>query len=166
MDFWVQSIDVILIILGSICVFVGIIGCFLPIIPGPPISYFALLLVHWTEKAQLGSTTLLIWAVVTLAVTALDYVVPIWGTKKFGGTKRGAWGSTLGLVVGFFFAPFGIILGPLIGAFLGEMTASPDTQKAMRSAFGSFLGFLAGTLFKIIASGWMGYLFFSYAFGW
>lgn len=158
--------DILLIVLGLVCVVVGILGCFLPIIPGPPISYLGLLLVHWTERAEIDSNTLWIWAFVTIGVTALDYVVPIWGTKKFGGTKRGVWGSTIGLVVGIFFAPFGIILGPLIGAFLGEMSASPDTKKAMRSAFGSFLGFLIGTLFKLIASGWMGYLFFKYTFGW
>lgn len=157
--------DILLIILGFICVVVGILGCFLPIIPGPPISYFGLLLVHWTERAQLESNTLLIWALVTAAVTALDYVVPIWGTKKFGGTKRGVWGSTIGLVVGLFFAPLGIIIGPFVGAFLGEMSASPDSKKALRSAFGSFLGFLVGTLFKLIASGWMAWIYFSYVFG-
>jgi len=158
--------DILLIILGFVCVAVGILGCFLPIIPGPPISYFALLLVHWTERAQLENNTLLLWAAVTIGVTALDYVVPMWGTKKFGGTKRGVWGSTIGLVVGLFFAPLGIIIGPFIGAFLGEMSASPDTKKALKSAFGSFLGFLIGTLFKLIASGWMGYLFVQYVFGW
>lgn len=158
--------DILLIILGFICMVVGILGCFLPIIPGPPISFFALLLVHWTERVQIESNTLWIAGLITVAVTALDYVVPIWGTKKFGGTKRGVWGSTIGLVVGLFFAPFGIILGPLIGAFLGEMSGSPDTKKAMRSAFGSFLGFLVGTLLKLIASGWMGWLFIKFAFGW
>ena len=161
--------DIVLIILGFICVVVGIIGCFLPIIPGPPISYFALLLVHWTERAQLDNKTLVIWALVTAGVTALDYVVPIWGTKKFGGTKRGVWGSTIGLVIGIVFAPFGlvsIILGPLIGAFIGEMTGSSDTKMAMKSAFGSFIGFVIGTLAKLIVSGWMGYEFVKYAFGW
>ena len=158
--------DILLIVLGVVCTVVGILGCFLPIIPGPPISYFALLLLHWTERAQFENKTLLIWAAVTIGVTALDYVVPIWGTKKFGGTKRGVWGSTLGLVVGLFFAPLGIILGPFIGAFLGEMSASPDTKKALRSAFGSFLGFLVGTLFKLIASAWMGWIFFQTVFGW
>ena len=156
--------DILLIILGLVCIFVGLVGCFLPIIPGPPISFLGLLLVHWTERAELESNTLWLWAGVTVAVTALDYVIPIWGTKKFGGTKRGMWGSTIGLVIGLFFAPFGIIIGPFVGAFLGEMSASPDTNKALKSAFGAFLGFVAGTLLKLIASGWMGYLFFKLAF--
>lgn len=153
--------DIILIILGFICVIVGIGGCFLPILPGPPISFLALLLLQWTEKAPFESDTLWLWAFITAAVTALDYVVPVYGTKKFGGTKRGVWGSTIGLLIGlFFFPPFGIIIGPFVGAFLGEMSTGNTTNKAaLRSAFGSFVGFLAGTLLKLIASGWMAWLF-------
>ena len=152
--------DIIWIILGAILTIVGIIGCFLPIIPGPPLSYVALLLLQLTDKSPFESRFLWLWAVITAIVTALDYVVPIYGTKKFGGTKRGVWGSTIGLVIGlFFFPPFGIILGPLIGAFLGEMSAGQQTGAAMRSAFGSFIGFLVGTLLKLIASLFMAYYF-------
>lgn len=156
--------DIVLIILGVICTVVGILGCFLPIIPGPPISFLGLMLIHWTESVDLDSNTLWLWGFVMAAVTALDYIVPVYGTKKFGGTKRGVWGSTLGLIAGlFFFPPFGIIIGPFVGAFLGEMSASPDSKKALRAAFGSFLGFLVGTLLKLIASGWMAWIFFGYA---
>lgn len=153
--------DIILIILGFICVIVGFLGCFLPILPGPPISFVALLLLEWTEKSPFDSDTLWTWGLITAGVTALDYVVPIYGTKKFGGTKRGVWGSTIGLVVGLiFFPPFGIIIGPFVGAFLGEMSTGKSTNEAaLRSAFGSFIGFLVGTLLKLIASGWMAWLF-------
>lgn len=157
--------DILLIILGAICMIVGILGCFLPIIPGPPISFLGLLLVHWTDKADIEPNTLWIWGIAMAAVTALDYVIPVWGTKKFGGTKRGVWGSTIGLIVGlFFFPPFGIIIGPFVGAFLGEMSAGQDNKKALKAAFGSFLGFVAGTLLKLIVSGWMAWVFFTYAF--
>ncbi|NVJ47488.1 MAG: DUF456 domain-containing protein [Cytophagia bacterium] len=158
--------DIILIILGFICVIVGIGGCFLPILPGPPISFLALLLLEWTEKSPFDSETLWTWGLVTAAVTALDYVVPIYGTKKFGGTKRGVWGSTIGLLVGLiFFPPFGIIIGPFVGAFLGEMSTGKSTNEAaLRSAFGSFIGFLVGTLLKLIASGWMAWIFFTNIF--
>ena len=156
--------DIILIILGLVCVVVGILGCFLPVIPGPPISFLALLFVHWTSQVSLDDKTLWLWGFIMAAVTALDYVIPAYGTKKFGGTKRGVWGSTIGLVAGLiFFPPFGIIIGPFVGAFLGEMSNSSDTKKALRSAFGSFLGFLVGTLLKLIASGWMAWIFFDYA---
>ncbi len=153
--------DIILVILGLACMVIGILGCFLPIVPGPPISFFSLLLLEWTEKSPFDSETLWTWALITAVVTALDYIVPIYGTKKFGGTKKGVWGSTIGLVVGlFFFPPFGIIIGPFVGAFIGEMSTGKATNEAaLRSAFGSFIGFLVGTLLKLIASGWMAWMF-------
>lgn len=153
--------DILLVILGFVCLVVGILGCFLPIIPGPPISFLSLLVLEWTEKSPFDSETLWTWALITAVVTALDYVVPIYGTKKFGGTKRGVWGSTIGLVIGlFFFPPFGIIIGPFVGAFLGEMSSGKSTNKAaLHSALGSFIGFLVGTILKLIASGWMAWLF-------
>lgn len=158
--------DLLLIILGVIFVIVGILGCFLPILPGPPISFIALLFLQWTEKAPFSNETLWTWGLITVAVTALDYIVPVYGTKKFGGTKRGVWGSTIGLVVGlFFFPPLGIIIGPFVGAFLGEMSnGNVDNKSALRSAFGSFVGFLVGTLLKLIASAWMGWLFVANVF--
>lgn len=158
--------DLIWIILGGILMLVGIAGCIVPIIPGPPISYIALLLLQLTDNPPFESRFLWIWAIITAAVTALDYVIPIYGTKKFGGTKRGVWGSTIGLFVGlFFFPPFGIILGPFIGAFIGEMsTGKSDNKSALKSAFGSFVGFVAGTLLKFIACFMMAYYFFTNIF--
>lgn len=150
------------IILGAILVIVGIAGCIVPIIPGPPISYGGLLLLQLTNAKPLDSRTMIIWLLVTIAVTALDYIVPIWGTKKYGGTKRGVWGSTIGLFVGiFFFPPIGIILGPFLGAIVGELSAGQDSNAAFRAGFGSFIGLLTGTILKIVASGWMAYLFFT-----
>uniref|UniRef100_UPI0040482276 DUF456 domain-containing protein n=1 Tax=Roseivirga sp. TaxID=1964215 RepID=UPI0040482276 len=152
--------DIFLIISGAILMLVGIAGCVLPILPGPPISFFGILLLHWTTRVSFTEDLLWTLALVTVAVTALDYVVPIYGTKRFGGTKKGIWGSTIGLLLGmFFFPPFGIIIGPLVGAFLGELSAGQDTNKAMRSAMGSFLGFLTGTLLKFIACFVMAYYF-------
>lgn len=155
--------DVILIIFGFICTIVGILGCFLPILPGPPISFLALLFLQWTERAPFDKNTLWLWAAITIAVTLLDYFVPIYGTKKFGGTKKGIWGSTIGLLIGLvFFPPLGIIIGPFLGAFLGEMSnGNVDNKTALKSAFGSFIGFLVGTLLKLMASGWMAWMFFS-----
>ncbi|MFT6970888.1 MAG: hypothetical protein ACJAXX_001455 [Roseivirga sp.] len=152
--------DILLIVLGSILMLVGILGCILPIIPGPPISFIAILLMHWTDKYSFSDDMLLGLGLMAAGVSALDYIVPIYGTKKFGGTKKGIWGSTIGLLLGIFiFPPFGIIIGPLIGAYLGELSAGQNSTKAMRSAFGSFLGFLTGTLLKFIACFVMVYYF-------
>lgn len=152
--------DYFLIGLGILFLILGILGGVLPILPGPPLSYVALLLLHITNKYQFSSRFLIIWAVVTIAVFLLDYIIPAWGTKKFGGSKRGVWGSIIGLLIGLFlFPPFGIIIGPFTGAVIGEITGGKDNKTALKAGFGSFIGFLAGTMLKLIASGMMAWYF-------
>lgn len=153
--------DYVLIVLGVLLMISGILGCVLPVLPGPPLSYLGLLLLHFTERYHFSTRFLIIWAVITTLVYALDYIIPAWGTKKFGGSKRGIWGSVIGLVIGlFFFPPFGIIIGPFLGAIIGELTSGKDSVTALKSGFGAFIGFLAGTLLKLIASGMMTWYFF------
>lgn len=153
--------DVVLLILGAILIIIGLIGCMIPIIPGPPLSYAGLILMHLTSAVQFEQKFLLLWAGLVVLVTALDYMTPIWGTKRFGGTKRGTWGATIGLIIGFFiFPPIGIIIGPFAGAFIGEMTQSEDMKKAFRSGLGSLFGFLIGTGLKFVVSGFITYYFF------
>ena len=146
--------DWILAILGGILMVVGIIGAIVPVLPGPPISYLGLLLLHWTGWAEFSTQFLVIMAAVAAAVTAVDYVVPVWGTKKFGGSKAGVRGSTIGLIIGvFFFPPIGIIVGPFLGAVIAElMVNADDFNKALRSGLGSLVGFLMGTGLKLSAS--------------
>ncbi|HPT01448.1 MAG TPA: DUF456 domain-containing protein [Bacteroidales bacterium] len=152
--------DTVLIVIAVILLIVGIAGCILPFLPGPPLAYGSLLLLQFTSKKPFSEEFLVIWAVVTLAVVLADYYIPIWGTKKFGGTKSGVWGSTIGLVLGiFFFPPFGIIIGPFLGALIGELINNQDSKKAFRSAFGSFIGFIAGTVMKLGISLVMGFYF-------
>ena len=164
--------DLLLIIIGIILLIIGIIGCILPVLPGQAIAYFSLIMLELTEDAPFDEEFLVIMALIMIGVTALDYVVPIWGTKKFGGTKRGLWGSAIGLVFGIIILPIagitigpfgilGIILGPFIGAYVGESMGGADSQKALRAAFGSFIGFITGTLMKLTYSGIVAYFFFS-----
>lgn len=153
--------DYFLIIIGVIFTLTGILGCVLPMLPGPPINYAALLVLHFTSAYQFTAKFLIIWAVVSFVVVILDYLIPIWGTKKFGGSKQGVWGSVIGLVAGLFiFPPFGIIIGPFAGAVIGELIAGKETGAAFKSGFGSFIGFLAGTLIKLVASGLMTWYFY------
>ncbi len=158
-------IDVLLIILAGILMFVGLAGCILPIIPGPPISFAGLLVLEATEKVDFSGNFLLIMFLLAVAVTALDYIIPIWGTKKFGGTRAGVIGSTIGLIIGLFvFPPFGIIIGPFAGAIVGEMIKKDDFNKAVKSGIGSFIGFLLGTGIKLIVSSLMVYYYFKEVF--
>jgi uncharacterized protein YqgC (DUF456 family) len=157
--------DILLIIMGSILIISGLLGCFLPILPGPPLSYFALILLQFTSKKPFTTNELAVLAMATIIVTALDYFVPIWGTKKFGGSKYGVWGSTIGLIAGMFlFPPFGIIIGPFIGALIGELVAGKNSQFALKSAFGSFIGFITGTFLKLITSFVITWYFFKALF--
>ena len=144
-----------LIILGAICLLVGILGCVLPVLPGVPLAYCGLLLLHATDKVQFSWQFLVIWAVVTIVVQVLDSVVPIWGTKRFGGSKMGIWGSTLGLLVGLFFGPWGIVLGPFLGAVALELIDGKNTRLALQAGWGSFVGLMTGTILKLICCGLM-----------
>jgi uncharacterized protein YqgC (DUF456 family) len=131
---------------------IGIIGCLVPVLPGPPLSYLGLILLHVSRFAQFSKSILIALAVVTVIVTIVDYVVPIWGTKKFGGSKYGTRGATVGLVIGLFLGPAGIIIGPFLGAIVGELIFRDDMKYAIKAGFGSLLGFLTGVGLKLAAS--------------
>ena len=144
--------DYILLILVIIFMVIVIIGCLVPALPGPPISFLGLLFLHLSKFGQFTTPTLIILGSIAVVVTVLDYIVPVWGTKKFGGSKYGTKGATVGLIVGFFLGPLGIILGPLIGAFVGEMIFKDDVSYAFKAGFGSLLGFLTSIGLKLAAS--------------
>ncbi|MFO7617953.1 MAG: DUF456 domain-containing protein [Bacteroidales bacterium] len=152
--------DLLLIVLAVLLALVGIVGAIIPGLPGPPLGFLALVLLHLTKVFSYSGNFLLITGIIALVITLLDYFVPIWGTKKFGGTKAGVRGSIVGLIIGIFVLPifgivlgpfglFGILLGPFLGALIGERMAGTNDRDALRSAFGSFIGFLAGTLMKL-----------------
>jgi uncharacterized protein YqgC (DUF456 family) len=154
--------DTFLITAGIILLLGGIVGCIIPFLPGPPLAYGSLILLQISSNKPFTEKFLVIWALATVTILIADYYIPIWGTKKFGGTKGGVWGATIGLVLGIFLSPpIGLIVGPFIGAFVGEMLLNQDSNKAFRSAIGSFVGFVAGTLMKLGISIVMGYYFFT-----
>lgn len=147
--------DIFLLILAFLCMLVGIIGCIIPGLPGTPIAYAGLWLAQLTDRIDFSWQMLLIWGIVTIVVSVLDYIVPAWGTKHYGGTKYGVWGSTIGVFVGLFFGALGVILGPLVGAILGELISGKKTAEALRAGWGSFIGLLFGTILKLICCGLM-----------
>ena len=143
--------DIFLLIIGFIFMLLGIIGSFLPILPGPITGWIGLLLLHLTSAIQMNWTFLGITLVISIIVWGVDYIIPAWGTKKFGGSKYGVRGSMIGLIIGLLlFPPFGIIIGPFIGALVGELIYdSNDIKRALKAAFGSFVGFVLSTGLKL-----------------
>lgn len=145
------------IILGIILCIIGIIGSLLPLLPGPPIAYAGILLQLFRNPDPFDAKTYWIFAGVVVISLVLDYLIPIWGTKKFGGTKYGAWGCTIGFLAAFWLGPLGIIIGPFAGAFIGEMIGGQEAHKSFKAAIGSFVGFLVGSFLKIVVCFFMLY---------
>jgi len=152
--------DYLLLTGAIILIIVGIAGCLIPVIPGPPLSYLGLILLHVSRFADFSKQLLIILGGIALAVTILDYIVPVLGTKVFGGSKYGARGAMAGLILGLFIGPFGIIIGPFIGAFVGEIIYKEDVNYALKAGFGSLLGFLTGVGLKLVASFIITFYFF------
>ncbi|MBW1710918.1 MAG: DUF456 domain-containing protein [Deltaproteobacteria bacterium] len=146
---------VVLIILGLILAISGLIGCILPIIPGPPLSYIALILLSLAKNWEpFSAAFLIVMGVIALVVLILDYVVPLIGAKKYGATRLGLWGSIIGMVVGiFFFPPFGIFIGGFAGAMAGELFAGKAGNEALRAGIGVFIGNLVSIGLKMGLSG-------------
>lgn len=142
--------NILLLIIGFLIVLTGIIGSILPVLPGPLASWFGLLLLYLTEAIPIDWTVLGITLGIAILVSIIDYVLPILGTKKFGGSNYGVNGSMIGLIFGIFVGPMGIIVGPFLGAFFGELLKDhKDSKKAFKAAIGSFIGFLSSTLLKL-----------------
>ena len=143
-------VDVGLMVLGSILLLVGFIGCVVPVLPGVACAYAALWTLYPTTDA-LPTERLLVGGIGAAVVIILDYFVPALGAKKFNCSKWGIFGCMVGTIVGIFFAPLGIILGPFLGAVAGEIVAGKNASAALRGGFGALLGFIAGVLLKFVA---------------
>ncbi len=155
------TIAIIAIIAGII----GIIGSVVPGLPGPPISWVGLLLLYLWGKEPMTTGFLLLWLAITVAVTIIDYFVPVYFTKLTGGSKYAGWGAMIGLFAGLIIPPVGMIVGSLLGAFVAEFIfAKKDTFTSLKSSLGAFLGFIFGTGIKIASSGVMMYYIVTYAF--
>lgn len=147
-------------IIGVLLILIGLIGCFLPILPGPSLAFVALLLLQLTEEPPFTFNFLFLWGIITAGTIAADYFIPPLATKKFGGDNKGVFGSIVGLILGvIFFPPFGIIFGPMIGAYLGELISGKSPKGAIRPALGSFIGFLTSTMLKFGVTCVMTYYF-------
>ena len=144
-----MAVEYLLYALSAICMLAGLAGCILPMLPGPPLAWLGMLLLHFTDRVDFSVTELVVSALVVIATLVLDYFTPMIGAKKFGGGKYGNRGCVIGTIVGIFFLPLGLILGPFLGAVIGELIAGKPFRAALKAGFGSFVGFLFGTLIKL-----------------
>lgn len=154
--------DLILFGVGAVLMILGILGSFLPVLPGVPLSWVGLLLLYLAPSVPINYWVLGIAFILAAIIYALQLVIPAMGTKKYGGSKAGMWGATIGLVIGIFVPiPLGIIIGAFAGAFIGEIINKSDSKSALRAAYGSFIGLLASTFTELVVA--VGFLiFFSY----
>lgn len=156
MEFW----EVVVIIIGVLLSVAGLIGCIIPALPGPPLNYVAILLIHFTGLAEFSNRFLITYLLLNIAVVIFDYVLPVYGAKFYGASRKGIWGSIIGLVIGlFFFPPFGMILGVLIGAVIGELIAGKNESEALKAGFATFIASLIMIVAKLILSGLMTFYF-------
>lgn len=141
--------EIALLILGIMALLTGLAGAVLPL-PGPPLSFLGLLLLQWSGYATFSQPVLWSLGIVTAVVAVLDYYIPIYGTRKFGGTRYGSIGTMAGMLVGMFVFPaVGLLLGAFLGAFAGELIGRAPWRVAMKAAIGSFLGFVTGIVMKV-----------------
>lgn len=145
--------DIILVIISLVLLITGILGSFLPVLPGVPVSWLGLLLLHFTAAVPMNYTFLGITLVVSIIIFILQYTIPAYGARKFGGSKLGMWGATIGLIIGIFLPiPGGILIGAFVGAFLGELANKSTSRIAVKAAFGSFIGLLASTFMEFFVA--------------
>ena len=148
--------DTLLSVLAVLFGVVGCVGCIVPVLPGVALAYAGYLCLYFCSYADISLAWLIVFGVLTLLVSILDYILPSYMTKKFGGSKAGERGAMAGVIAGMFFGPVGIIVAPFVGAVVAELLHdSSDRNRALRSGLGSFLSFFIGTGMKLAISMWI-----------
>ena len=151
--------DLLLLIIGVILCLIGIVGSFVPIIPGPMTSWFGLLVLNFTDAVDFNLQFLAITLIIAIIISAMDFIIPIIGVKKLGGSKGGLIGASIGLITGLIImGPIEIFLGSFIGAIAGEMINKKNFTDSLKPALGSLIGILIGSGIKFCLS--LIYLFF------
>lgn len=145
--------DIILVFLAAFLIILGILGSILPVLPGVPISWVGLLVFYLSPSVPVNYWFLGITLIIAIFIYVLNLLIPAMGTKRYGGSKPGMIGATLGLVVGLFSPiPFGVIIGSFVGAFIGEIINKSNRKSALKAAFGSFIGFLASSFMELLVA--------------
>jgi len=153
-------LDIILISIGFIIAVMGLIGCIVPAIPGPPLNFISLILLEIATGGTYSLNFYIIWVLITISTVILDFIFPVISAKKFKATNYGIWGSVIGMLIGIIFLPpFGMIPGLFLGAVLGELIAGKKGAEAMKVGIVTFFSSLLMIVFKFAASALMTYYF-------
>jgi uncharacterized protein YqgC (DUF456 family) len=154
--------DIFLLTIGFLFVMLGLIGSFLPVLPGPLTSWLGLLILYFTSTVPMNYTFLGITLAIAILIWILDYIIPAIGTKRFGGSTYGVYGTTIGLLIGLFSPiPLGILIGAFLGAFIGEVLHDKtNTKRAFKASIGSLLGLITSTIIKFTVALVYAVLFF------
>lgn len=150
--------DISLLIVGILLNSIGITGCVIPGIPGPPLSYLSLILIQWRYQ-YFDYSTLIILAIITILVVVADYIIPLWTGKKFGATKQGIRGSLIGMFIGIFLTPIGMIAGLISGSIIGDLMANRNIYQAGKAGIGILLGTLVTIGIKLLVCGYILFCF-------
>ena len=142
--------EIIALVIASLLLLTGVVGSFAPVLPGAPLIWLGMLL--YGLIAGFGSLDVLFFllqACLALAVIGIDYLAAATGSRYFGASKFAAAGAALGLMIGLFFFPVGLLVGPFLGAVLLELIFSRKADLALRSGLGAVIGFWVGFVFKL-----------------
>ena len=153
-------ISILLIIIGLLISITGLIGCIIPALPGPPLSFLSLVILELAIDDAFTLDFFYLWGGITVAVVLLDYVLPILGAKVYRASNYGIWGSIIGMIAGIiFFPPFGMILGLFAGAVVGELIAGKNEWEALKIGSVTFFASMLMIFIKLAVSGVMTYYF-------
>lgn len=143
-------LQAIYFVLAALLMIAGIVGAVVPAIPGVPLVFAGMLLAAWADHFQhVGAITLTLLGALCVIALLIDFVAGMMGARRVGASARALWGATLGTFAGLFFGIPGLLLGPFLGAVVGELTAGSKVHKATSVGVGTWLGLLFGTLAKL-----------------
>ena len=145
--------DNLIIVVAGIFLITGLIGCVVSKLPGTPLCYLGIIILNFSSIAEYSVHFFIRWGLIIIAIQGLDYLIPHWGKRKFGGSKKGVWGSLLGMLAGIYFGVWGIVIGAITGALVGELLAGKESNRAINHAVSSFVFFILGTISQLIVAG-------------
>lgn len=145
--------NIFLVISAGILIVSGLVGTVWKKFPATILSYLGIILLHYSTLAQYSVHFFISWGLLIIAIQGLDYILPNWGNRRFGGSKKGVWGGFFGLIVGLVFGKWGMVAGAVTGAFIGELIAGKKSNEAIHESVGAFVIFILGTISQLIVSG-------------